>query len=407
MRQYAAYICVLFICCITTTLCADEKTMTPQQAVALNGGPTLVSISVKGAPPQQFYKQLWNQMGFPPYHEEVLRNNGPWHLEYYPNLVTEYFARNNRPLVTMNYQNAPFWKVVRRFENQTKLALQVDMTPSSQTSGISGMPYWNGTSLCTISDAIREQRSEIQIGKHSIENSLNVYINFFSDPKVIVDQYDSTIYVDTAVTNAGQDLIDNKDHRLKKRREPLPSGWFIFSNLIPFRVEQLKGTKIAMLKGYLIAPFVAGITTWKEANIKSRDVSLKTTSTLHTDMHKSHSVAELYEINNFRKGQDGCLADVHLRIPKPPLKNSSSYDLFLVNLKLFDGQGERLLFKKNGKFKVKNIGSNLVDLTNTITIIPRKHMKPNSPIRMTWKIPTQFATIKVPFEFTDIPIPQI
>lgn len=365
--------------------------ITPERAAKLIGGPTLVSIHLKGASPNKFYEQLWKQVDLPRYGDFDISKNG-------------------RPLVTINEDNVPFWQVVRRFENQSGYSLSFNMRPTkTRTVGINGQAFWNDGFLTTISGITREQTARIlprpDKGTEQINSQLRVHIHFFADPKVSIDWDDAKLFLETIVTEKGENLI--KDDVISLN--PYSSGWYIFEEDIPLETINLKGKTIATIKGKMQAPVVAGSQTWKVENFgDSKNMTFGTAPTPDSGDAWNPTYAGLYEFKNIHEKDGEYQIDLDFQVPRPPMDRfgHSSDDLVVAGLHFSDAHGNNVPFEESSRNRT-DPEPGIWDFTSHLTIDPIEGKKINGPITMKWKIPTKLAIIEIPFEFHNLTIPAV
>jgi len=368
-----------------------SQPITPRRAAALNDGPTLVSIHLKGASPNQFYEQLWKQVDLPLFGDFDISKNG-------------------RPLVTMNYDNAPFWRVVRRFENQSGYSLSYDFRPTkSWTMGINGQASWSDVFLTTLSGITRQQIAKLspRPGKSTMQliSRFKVRINFFADPKVIIDRNDAKLFLQKVITEKGENLI--KEDVISMN--PYDSGWSVFVDDIPLEGINLRGKTIATLKGKMQAPVAAGTQTWKVENIvASGNMTFGKAPTADHGNAWNPTFVGLYELKNIHEEDGKYQIDLHYQVPRPPMDRFAHDpdDLVVAGLHFIDAHGKDIPFRKSSKKRI-DPEPGIWDFTRHLTLAPNEDKKVNGPITMKWKIPTKLAIIEVPFEFHNLAIPSL
>ncbi|MEO6907275.1 MAG: hypothetical protein ABI210_05240 [Abditibacteriaceae bacterium] len=401
MRRHIILVVLLILCGSAefahaqTQEYPQPQVITPKRATELNGGPALVSIHLKGASPQQFYEQLWKQVDLPSYS----------HFE---------FSKNGRPLVTMNYDKAPFWQVVRRFENESGYSLSYDLYPTKTefgNVGITGQPSWSDVFLTTIDSITRQQKTEIfpSPGKSSVqrESQLKFHINFFSDPKVIIDRYNAKLFLEKVVTEKGESLINYDGFFMGTYN----SGWYVFGDDTPLEAINLKGKTIATLKGKMQAPVVVGTQVWKVENIgASGNITFGTAPKISGGNSWDFNYAGLYELKNIHEKDGAYQLDLHFQVPRRPgdgyRYGTGSYNFLLADLHFIDAHGNDIPFgesSQNDQYPEPDIW----DSTSHLTLAPSEGEKNDGPISMKWRIPTKLAIIEIPFEFHNLTIPSL
>ena len=397
MRRNTILIVVLILCSGVDFASAQSQNevisqpITPRQAAELNGGPTLVSIHLKGASPNKFYEQLWKQVDLPLFSDFDISKNG-------------------RPLVTINYNNAPFWRVVRKFENQSGYSLSYNLRPTNTWPvGINGQPCWNDGFLTTISSITRKQTFRITPRPDKSTMQLNsqfkVHIHFFADPKVIIDRNDAKLFLEKVVTEKGENLIKNDTISLN----PYNSGWYVFGDDIPLGGINIRGKTIATLKGKMQAPVIAGTQTWKVENIiASGDMTFGKAPTADHGSAWNPTFIGLYELKNIHEKDGKYQIDLHYQVPRPPMDRFGHEpdDLVVAGLRFIDARGKNIPFRDSSKKRI-DPEPGIWDFTRHLTLAPNEDKKINGPITMTWKVPAKLAIIEVPFEFHNLIIPSV
>jgi len=409
MKRHAriAIFIALFLCGFLgiASVQADEQpaVLTPQEAINLLGGPTIITLHLTDATPEQFYQELWKQAKLPPYN---------------PTFVP---ANSEKPLVSIDANNVPFWKVVREFQQQTGYTVaeqystpfRTYLSPSSITAWSGGSAVFSGPFVFMVNKVTHaEQRSvRYSFDKVSYNSGDQLYLSLYGliDPKLTIfqDPKKTKLVIEEAVTDKGTSLIGGIPKIVDLNGGPSHG----FGQGIMLTPQKTDGGHIATLKGYLQALFPTQWDTWEIPDIANAAGTVRGTLPQASDVKalSSGDVAQ-YEITKVDEIKDGYEVSLKFLYSWDIVDSQNMMEALVQGLHAVDDAGNEVYisYKKDEVVPERNdpLRQFLQGRIITLRVIrDKKSESATGPIKLIWKIPTKFNTVKVPFEFKNLPLP--
>jgi hypothetical protein len=406
MQQHVIkWILVSLLCAVSTARAQPEvrylPIIEPQHVLDKLGGPTLVSIHLKDATPQQFYEELEKQTGL--------------------NILSTYeYWKAQKPLVTLDVDQEPFWLVVHKFALQTGRGiaeqdpmLQDHLYAGEKAQGVDGFYSSTGPFFLTLAGISQQQTGESNEvyghTKTSINAKQTLTLRLFSDPKVNCFTPSSAFVIEKVETDDGISLIDQEKEAIFGMREA-HSTWVN----IPLDKPGLYGKKIKILKGYCLINVVTAKKTWTIPDITKaqgatfgeipHNVTMQDTLSRFIAQYKVNKVTLEKKPYNYRY-----VVQLYATHSTPPLFYVQSGSRMFTDIRVWGING-----KERSTSNPDNTSNN--DYSNDPNhILEHEQLdleldvyqnNPGShPRKMVWQVPTEFRRVKVPFVFHDIPLP--
>ena len=378
---------------------ADEKPLSPSEAIKLMGGLKPITLHLKNATPQQFYDEVRRQMDLPPFDADSFPTLGIQHP------------------ITIDVDKKPFWEVMRKVERENKSPAMYNpysegFLPSFFPSGLAGLVDIKNPFCFVIYGANSNTRNSLSFSKDketpSVDNQLSLSLRALGDPRIPWLRSGSRLVVTKAVNDNGESMListSSGNPNLYKgdymRSAPLYNFGAI--NLTP---QATPGGKIAHLEGYVDARFAAKSDTLKINNLATaKDVE-------HGVVPKqidSNKPISYFAVRNVTHVDNGYSFELKFLRPDTSLEFWEFKDAMTAGLKVVDENGVELQgstdsskswFDNNDPLRKK--------LQGAIYHYTFKRTERNSkdgPVKLVWKYPLDIRTVEVPFEFENIQLP--
>lgn len=403
-RQVIKWLLVFLLCAVTPGLAQPEvinlSTIEPQHVLDKLGGPTLVSIHLKDATPQQFYEALAKQTGL--------------------NILSSYeYWKAQKPLVTLDVDQEPFWLVVHKFALQTGLGigerdpmLQDHLYAEKHGYGIDGFYSSTGPFFLTLAGITQRQTGESTAvyghTKTSLKAKQTLTLRLFSDPKVnFFTQTGASFVIQQAVTDDGVSLIDQEKEVLFYTRTVHTGGVSI-----PLDKPALSGKTIKILKGYFLVSVVTAKKTWTIPDITKAQGA--TFGQIPPNVTKEDTLSQFiaqYKVNkiSLEEKSHRYVVQLYATHSRPPLFYTRSGSPMFSDIRIWGKDGTEYS-TSNPDNTLNNDFSNdpnhiLEHEQLDLTLYAYQNNPDAHPQKMVWQVPTEFHRVKVPFEFHDIPLP--
>ena len=405
MQQHGIKWGLVFLLCATSTALAQPEVrhstiIEPQHVLDKLGGPTLVSIHLKDASPQQFYEELAKQTGL--------------------NILSTYpYWKAQKPLVTLDVDQEQFWLVVHKFALQTGLGLaerdpmlQDHLYADKQSNGIDGFYSSTGPFFLTLGGITQQQTGDSTIVYGHTKTSLNakqtLTLVLFSDPKVdICTQLGASFVLQQAVTDTGISLIDQEKRVLFDTRT-VHRAWVN----IPLDKPALYGKTIKILKGYFSVSAVTAKKTWTIPDItKAQGATFGQIPPNVTKQDTRSQFITQFKVNKvtLEKDPHRFVVQLYATHSTPPLIYSRTGSVMFSDIRVWGKDGKERS-TSNPDNTINNDFSNdpnhiLEHEQLDLELDLYKDRPGEYPQKIVWQVPTEFSRVKVPFEFHDIPLP--
>jgi hypothetical protein len=402
----------------TAKLAEPEKThaLTPAQAAELVGGPTLITLHLKEVEPKIFFEQLWAQAKLPP-------------MSGYHSVM-----RSPQPLISIDCDNQPFWSVVREVAQKSQISVDeigrssadIQLTPAPGARGLDGEAIFAGPFLMTVSTIERKQRRRVRVSAEpeqtSAEDQLQVGFNLFSDPKLPLAADSTTVAIEQATDDKGRSLLSGQPTTGQPMvfRAGGNAKFALYARLL-FEPPAENGGRLATLKGVARGFLITRTETWEIADIAQAEgqshgalpeplgaENVISGEDVRAAMGARAAVAR-YVVKQVAPTEKGYALELSFVRSRTPLENRALSAVIFDDLRFVDDKGIELGVKKSGgrgAFGVSDARREVLqDYTRRIQVIRGSQNSASGPVKMIWKIPTEFQEVEIPFEFSDLPLP--
>lgn len=399
MRHLKNVVKIFFViaCAIicARTAQADEKALSPEQAIKLFGGQTLITLHLKDATPLEFYTELWRQASLPPLNTKQMT-----------------FWRD-RPLISISVKNKPFWSVVQRVAVDYGISVgtieEGRIEPWQATGETVGAFVSNGPFLFTINNISHSTLRSMNVYPDKkqlmVDNRLLLGINIYTDPKLPLLREGTTITVTQAVNDKGVSLLAQSPLQDKVNTYEK----FTSHVRIPLMPQSIDGGMITKLKGSIRTVIATKSAMWEIndlANVGDAERGVKPKLLVSSMPLNDVAYYTLKEVKTIDRGYSFDLTF---------LRSHTLLDTWAMGLAMFadvtvlDDKGIELT-RMGGS---STYGFDASDPLNEKLQRGTSHYKflrtdknsPEGPVKLIWKYPVEFRTVEVPFEFTNLPLP--
>jgi len=406
MRQFKNGVKVLLVLAgvmmsVSATL-ADEKPLSPSEAIKLMGGLKLITLHLKNATPQQFYNEVWRQMDLPPLDPNP-----------FPSLGIQ-------RAVTIDVDRKPFWEVMRKVDREYKSPAgynpySLGVWPSFSPSNLAGLVDIKNPFCFVIYGVTANMRHSLNFSSDSkaptVDNQLSLSLRALGDPQIPWLSSGSTLVVTKAVNDKGESMLISKSSgnpNLYKGDYSRPVQFYNFG-AIRLTPQATSGGKIAHLEGYVDAKFAAKSDTLKINNLaKAKNVE-RGVVPKQIDSNMPLEKSSYFAVRNVTRVDNGYSFELKFLHPSTSLEFWEFKDAMTSGLKVVDENGVDLQgstdsskswFDNNDPLREK--------LQGAIYHYTFKRTERNSkegPVKLIWKYPLDIRTVEVPFEFENILLP--
>ncbi|MEO6907677.1 MAG: hypothetical protein ABI210_07285 [Abditibacteriaceae bacterium] len=415
------YIVALLPCVVLTFAFAQT---TPSQSPAMStssdtdvnhliDNPTLITLHFEDTPMRTVMEELAKQAGIV--------------LNYVPQKTLDLENRT----ISIDIDHQPFWMAVRTVSIASKINLSI--------TNWNNQPYWVYTRDANLDSPYYVSKGPFLIVADSITIQSNISTTFPFGRKSIRTEFPNgqfwvRSYIDPKLSLTGisniepEQIIDEKGHSLiPKTYSPFSPAYqsidSYYSSSTSLDLSHDYGKRIAVFKGNLRFLQLKKSFTWEVPDILNARGITKTIT--------CNGIPVLFVINDIKQTDNGYKVQMTLSWNQPSSPNQSNYDfgnqLQLIidmvarSMHLIDVKGNA--FSRGGYSSRGGNNSTVVNASfrksradatakNTPYIqmgIPNPYAQDASgvPAKLVIKVPTELAEIKVPFEFTNLPLPKV
>jgi hypothetical protein len=366
-------------------------------------GASLVTLHVKNAALKDVFAEISRQCGadLKPLPPEL------WELRPWPK-------------VTFDFDNQPFWVVMRTIAEQTGIELKpwnndgLHLIQGAPAAAAMGRWTVTGPFLITLHRASRNQ--SIDYGANDATNSdFALTFSGVAEPKLRVVRASYLAKLDEAKDDRGNSLVISDETEDNVRRGGLDLA-FTGNNTgqwqFTARLANVKnmGTKLASLRGSATVQLQTRAETLEIANILSASNASRTAAGVTLTVREAKKVADRYELN-LVISRDGA-AGAGAAAPQAGVDNNLADVLdwqriqqSLADMRLVDDQGrslERGSFSSGGNDQSTEVTMSFSAIEST----PGARNPTGEPSKLVWRLATEVKDVVIPFEFKDVPLPQ-
>ncbi len=355
------------------------------------GGPTLVSLHFKDVPLRTVVDEMAKQAGIK--------------LPTFPSFV---WQQQLPAKVTIDIDRQPYWLAVRELSKSSKSALQMSQWENKpfwsmmQGDQIDGPQVSQDLFLIVANSMRRDLSYSVRFGSQPATEdtkSLQFSASAFADPKLRLIGYSMWMEVEKAVDEKGNSLKSKHASDPSYSMQSASAQTFVAGLTLPPN----HGKRLATIKGYIRLLQAKKIVTWEIRNILN---SQKLEKTITNDIGTTR-----YVLNDVRKAGDSYTVDITATTTpkeKPsPNQGFSSHPLQFGSIssafmRLFDYEGKEFQLGGGG---MRGDGNE----TNVTAGFSYNSFGEKTTIgeasKLVIEFPTELVELRVPFEFTDLPIP--
>jgi hypothetical protein len=348
-------------------------------AQAPDPGATMVSLELKNVTPQEAIAALSKQTNIDINSGNQNHGQGQGFLAA---LLTQ--------RINVSVNNQPFWIALREVCKQAKISPNLDYQSRNRISLVGGersemkCPAVSaGSSLVVLRSVTSTFHADI-LGVRPPQRNLNVALVLFAEPKISPYRISRVATIETAVDDKGNNLVRANDMWSDRNGGGNQSSWMSDVNCNLKYPEDNPGEKITRLKGYATIA-IAGkdetVTIPDPLNAKNVDKAIDATNIRLVSFRKTGG-------NNYEARFNG---DANSPVFK-------EWDRFSKIATVVDTSGKKF-----------NAGGGFWGGVNRGTFEFGTNFTPDNgagePKEMKITLPTQIKEIRVPFDFTDIPLP--
>lgn len=339
--------------------------------------PTLVTLHLDSTPTQEVFDELSKIGG--------VRIEGQWDFW---NQHPQGMPRRT----SVNFDKVPFAQALYQICQQTSINLQ----DSNWLCGYTIQPRWNNSHpnyptffsspILYILDSV-DRDSSIDLADKSESDNLTLSIHAISDPRLPIRRVFNNAIVTEAIGDTGQSLVEGNDQN--SNNEQWSSGVTFFADAsltLKFKTDQNKTIK--SLKGAV--RFEIPLSPLKVEFPEFKAGQSATAGTWNVKIKSIRATNNGYTAN--------IIADNSDTNPEDQSRQSNN----ICQCQLYDAKSLPYIAQFNGGyFGPKHFDFNIHFLPGPDNTPP--HAGP--PAKLVVQLCTANRTIRVPFEFTDIPIP--
>jgi hypothetical protein len=359
-------------------------------------GASLVTLHVKNAALKDIFAEISRQCG----------------AELKP-LPPELWELRPWPKVTFDFDNQPFWVVMRTIAEQTGIELKawnndgLHLIQGAPAAAAAGRWTVTGPFLITLHRASRNQ--SIDYGANDAVNSdFALTFSGVAEPKLRVVRASYLAKLDEAKDDRGNSLIvgDEADDNVRRGGLDLAftgnnTGQWQFTA----RLANVKnmGTKLTTLRGSAMVQLQTRSETMEIPNILSANNAARSAAGVTLTVRVAMMVADRYELNLFISRADGGPAAGADNLAEA--LDWQRVQQSLADMRLVDDQGrtlERGSFSSGGNDQSTEVTMSF----SAIEATPGARNPTGEPSKLIWRLATEVKDVVIPFEFKDVPLPQ-
>lgn len=371
-------------------------------------GATLVTMSVKDVHPRELLAELSRQSGVP--------------LRYWPDDPWEQGGASGGK-VSLEITNLPFWEAVQRawevtgmspVEHQTAAPGSLVLSPHGESLGVAPTQH-HGAFAIQLRRVYRHQTAHVELGvgpdgkiagNVNNDSNLQMEMRLLVEPKIRLTGSVSQPILDEAVDENGKSLMLTQDPRFGGGRgwTNSSSAWSVQSSMMLDAKAAARSRTIARLKGRVEVEIA---TAHDALDVKMEDL----VDIRRLREGEKRDLAKRYEMGSYtielisvEKSADHALQfEMSISWAQTGEDQQNGWiraQALMNSLRLEDASGRAWASGGGGN------GWDGTVMRGTRTFHRSGEADAGSPARLVLEVPTRVMTINIPFEFTDIPLPQ-
>lgn len=371
-------------------------------------GATLVSLSVKDVHPRELLAEFSRQSGVP--------------LQYWPEDPWEQGGASGGK-VSLEIKDLPFWEAVQRasevtgmtpVEHQTAAPGALVLSPHGESLGIAPTQH-HGAFAIQLRRLYRHQTAHVELGvgpdgkiagNTNNDSNLQMEMRLLVEPKIRLTGGVSQPILEEAVDENGKSLMLSQDPRFGGGRgwTNSSSGWSVQSSLMLDSKAAAKSRTIARLKGSIEVEIA---TAHDSLDVKIEDLLdiRRLREGEKRDLGKRYEIGSYkIELISVEKSADHALQfEMSIAWAQTGDDQQDGWiraQALMNSLRLEDAAGRPWSSAGGGN------GWDGTIMKGTRTFHRSGEADAGSAARLVLEVPTRVMTVTIPFEFTDIPLPQ-
>lgn len=354
-------------------------------------GPSLITLHMKNVALRDVFAEISRQSGsnlqpLPP----ELWDTRPW------------------PKVSFDFDNQPFWIVMRAIAEQTGMELKawnndgLHLIQGAPAAAAGGRWAVTGPFLITLHRSARNQA--IDYGANdAVTSDFVLSFSGIAEPKLRVLRASYLARLDEASDDRGNSLLPTDDADEAARRGGLDlaytgnnAGQWPFTARLTHPKNM--GTRLTVLRGRAMVQLQTRSETIEVPNILSAANVTRSVGGMTLAVRDVKKTADRYEVNLIVTREAGRAETGAEAIDWQRVQQS------LTDLTLVDDQGrmlERGSFSSGGTEQ-----STEVMMSFSATEANTARNRTGEPSKLIWRVATEVKDVLVPFEFKDVPLPQ-
>lgn len=341
-------------------------------------GPSLITLHVKDAKPQEVFAQIGKQSRseFPTWPRNLFQQN------------------NNNATITMDLDRVNFWVAFKEACQKGGVFPQQIGNDRRMTLQQGSNTYWNGPSVTSgpfliVANRLYRSNSVDLANPGIVQHDFNMSLSAFAEPKVKVVQSSYNVHVEEAVDDKGNSLVNTN-----RMYDGMSSGqqwmWNLTASL-NYPEKEAAGKKIARFKGS-----VKFLVQTKSETLDVPDV-LTVKNLQKTVANRRMLIKEVKKNGEQYEAQMTLYRDSMSQADWNSMQNPG------YSVRLLDKDGRALSANGWGG------GGGGNEMTYTWNFTRNSwggdEGKVGEPHRLMWEIPLETRETNVSFEFKDLPLP--
>jgi hypothetical protein len=369
---------VLGVLISMSTAVGQALAQTSKNAPTTRPGVTLINLHLKQAVAQDVFDELTRQADV-----KFTTNGNIWDQDSLQ--IPKDVDFTDRPFWSAVWEACGLWNlsIQQNYSNDLTRHIMLFSTGQMPAGDMPKLPVYEADGFVIQALSFSRQQSVSYSQAGSATNFCNVQLRVYVDPALRVQSYNSTARTDQAVDDAGNSMTQNVNGRMPFVGSSPPHS-LLFDCDVPLKYPNNPGKKIARLKGSLqlrVADKMDSLTIDKPLQ------AAQTSKTIGNITVTFYSLKKMAEPNY----QLSVSFDVNT------IGSDTVWQLLQNNAQLLDDKGRQ--FQEVG-------GSGT---WNKYTVNYVRHAGEDSPIGdpVKWviELPSKAHTMRVPFEFKDLPLP--
>ena len=354
-------------------------------------GSSLITLHMKNVSPREVFAEISRQSGsnlqpLPP----ELWDTRPW------------------PKVSFDFDNQPFWIVMRAIAEQTGMELKpwnndgLHLIQGAPAAAANGRWTVTGPFLITLHRASRKQEIDYAAAD-AVSSDFVLTFTAMAEPKLRVLRASYLAKLDEATDDRGNSLLptdDNDEHDRRRGLELAYTGNHAGQWSFTARLASAKnmGTRLAVLRGSAMVQLQTRSQTLEVPNILSATNVTGSAGGMSLTVREVKKTGDRYELNVIVAREAGRPETGADALDWQRIQQS------LTELTLVDEQGRTL---ERGSFSSGGTDqSTEVTMSFSATEANTARNRTGEPSKLVWRVATEVKDVLVPFEFKDVPLPQ-